>query len=86
MRRYGVERAGQNPDYTKTPAPWLNGDRWLDESQAVRVNGNGNGPTIDQAGNVIAPAPSARSNNKPTFAQAKDEAAALLGIDREQRQ
>jgi hypothetical protein len=30
-KRYAAQRAGQDPQYTAGPAPWLNADRWLDE-------------------------------------------------------
>lgn len=32
-RRYALDRAGQDPKYTKHPATWLNGDCWADETQ-----------------------------------------------------
>jgi hypothetical protein len=28
MRRYGIEREGQDPQYTKHPSTWLNGGSW----------------------------------------------------------
>lgn len=31
MRRYAIERAGQDPRYTKHPSTWLNGGCWADE-------------------------------------------------------
>lgn len=30
---YATERGGQDPNYTKHPATWLNGDCWLDERE-----------------------------------------------------
>lgn len=31
VRRYAAARSGENPDYTKHPATWLNGQCWTDE-------------------------------------------------------
>jgi hypothetical protein len=45
-KRYAVERAGQEPRYTKHPATWLNAGCWEDESPGAE--------TIDEAGNVVA--------------------------------
>jgi hypothetical protein len=45
-QRYAVERAGQEPRYTKHPATWLNGGCWQDEAPP--------GAVIDQDGNVVA--------------------------------
>jgi hypothetical protein len=36
-RRYGKERAGQPPRYTKHPTTWLQGQCWLDEPMADRA-------------------------------------------------
>src|SRR6266550_4253034 len=30
-KRYAAQRASQDPQFTKMPATWLNGDCWLDE-------------------------------------------------------
>src|ERR1700730_13673239 len=32
-KRYADQRAGQDPQFTKMPATWLNGDCWLDEPE-----------------------------------------------------
>ena len=32
-KRYAAQRAGQDPQFTKMPATWLNGDCWLDEPE-----------------------------------------------------
>jgi len=31
--RYSYARAGKDPQYTRSPANWLNGDCWLDEPE-----------------------------------------------------
>ncbi len=31
VRRYASERSGQDPNFTKHPGPWLNGEHWADE-------------------------------------------------------
>ncbi len=36
MRRYAEETRGTEPRFLKTPGPWLNADRWLDEPGANR--------------------------------------------------
>jgi hypothetical protein len=36
-RRYAVERAGQDPKYTKHPATWLNAKCWLDPPEGTTV-------------------------------------------------
>ena len=33
-QRYAAERAGEDPQYTKHPATWLNGGCWKDEPTA----------------------------------------------------
>lgn len=38
VRRYADERRGENPEYTKHAATWLNGQCWLDEQQTKRVD------------------------------------------------
>jgi hypothetical protein len=30
-RRYAAQRQGEDPQYTKTPGPWLRAERWADE-------------------------------------------------------
>ena len=45
-RRYGAERAGQDPRFTAHAATWLSGERWLDEPARA-------GPVIDQHGNAV---------------------------------
>jgi hypothetical protein len=44
--RYGIERSGEEPRYTKHPATWLNGGCWQDEAPGR--------PIIDEGGNVVA--------------------------------
>lgn len=39
MRRYAEETRGTEPRFLKTPGPWLNADRWLDEPGANRRQG-----------------------------------------------
>jgi hypothetical protein len=53
-RRYAAEREGEDPKFTKHPANWLNGGCWADEPTPSRGKGP---PTIDEHGNVVAPAP-----------------------------
>ncbi|MCP3469821.1 hypothetical protein NLM33_05690 [Bradyrhizobium sp. CCGUVB1N3] len=36
VMRYGAERAGEDPTFTKHPATWLNGECWTDEPQPKR--------------------------------------------------
>jgi hypothetical protein len=45
-KRYAIERAGQEPRYTKHPATWLNAGCWEDEAPGA--------PVIDEHGNVVA--------------------------------
>jgi hypothetical protein len=40
--RYAELRSTEDPEFTKHPATWLNGECWLDEN-AVKANGRGNG-------------------------------------------
>jgi hypothetical protein len=47
--RYAVERAGQDPKFTKHPATWLNAGCWEDEPTGARGP-----PIIDQDGHVVA--------------------------------
>jgi hypothetical protein len=63
-KRYTIERAEKNPDYTKHPATWLNKGCWTDETS---------GPTvIDEAGNIIAFA-ARRDEPEPTEAEIRRE-------------
>ncbi len=42
VRRYSAERYGKDPQFTKSPARWLDGDGWLDDpapSQSHDRNG-----------------------------------------------
>jgi hypothetical protein len=45
-KRYAIERAEEDPRYTKHPATWLNGGCWTDETAGP--------PVLDNAGNIIA--------------------------------
>lgn len=38
MRRYAAERDGEDPQFTKTPAPWLNAERWADAPKKEFTN------------------------------------------------
>jgi hypothetical protein len=46
-QRYATERNGQDPNFTKYPASWINAKCWTDEPAGGRV--------IDQAGNPATP-------------------------------
>jgi hypothetical protein len=60
-KRYAGERAGQDPQYTKHPATWLNKACWQDETSA----GEGGPPTIDGVtGEEIIPTPALRGNGQ----------------------
>jgi hypothetical protein len=45
-KRYAIEQAEKNPDYTKHPATWINKGCWDDEASGA--------PVLDNDGNVIA--------------------------------
>lgn len=46
--RYAQSRKGQDPQYTKLPATWLNARAWEDESlPAFKPGGNGHQPYLD---------------------------------------
>ncbi|MGO9701433.1 MAG: hypothetical protein ACLPX7_19460 [Xanthobacteraceae bacterium] len=62
-RRYGAERAGQEPRYTAHPATWLRAERWLDEP----ARPNGGGPVIDEAGNPVEPRPRDRGGGREAW-------------------
>lgn len=53
-KRYAVERAGQDPKFTKHPATWLTKGSWKNQPAPT-------GPVIDQQGNIIATPPPRRS-------------------------
>jgi hypothetical protein len=38
--RYAVERVGQDPNFTKYPATWLNAESWKDESSPIAQDGS----------------------------------------------
>ena len=64
-RRYGAERAGEDPRYTPHPAMWLSAERWLDEP-APRTGGP---PIIDEAGNAVAGPPRRHATgSRPSYA------------------
>jgi hypothetical protein len=49
-QRYATERNGQDPNFTKYPASWINAKCWTDEPAPAR------GPAvIDQDGNTVTP-------------------------------
>lgn len=58
MKRYAASRVGQDAAYTKTPGPWLNADRWLDEPDKK--------PSAGVGGNVLSfrPEPPKVSNEE----------------------
>jgi hypothetical protein len=45
-KRYAIERAGEDPKFTKHPATWLNAGCWEDEALGT--------PVLDEDGNVVA--------------------------------
>jgi hypothetical protein len=57
VKAYAAGRLGQDPQYTKHPATWLNKGCWEDEASA----GDGGPPTIDGKTGEIIPTP-ARGN------------------------
>jgi hypothetical protein len=61
-KRYAIERAEKNPDYTKHPATWLNKGCWTDEAAGATV--------LDNDGNVIAFA-GRRGEPEPTEAEVR---------------
>jgi hypothetical protein len=77
-QRYAVERAGQEPRYTKHPATWLNGGCWEDEAPA--------GAVIDQNGNVVGyeqPRPQPQSAGRGFATIAEELNAELAATGRE---
>lgn len=55
MRRYDLERTGQDPQFTVHPATWLNGERWNDDpAPPAHTLGNYNGtPSLVSVGREI---------------------------------
>ena len=65
--RYAVERAGQDPRYTKHPSTWLRAECWEDEPE-------GGAQVIDQDGHVVEPP--ARQSTARSILEFADELAA----------
>jgi hypothetical protein len=78
-RRYGAERAGQEPRYTKHPATWLRKQSW--------ANPNEDGPPIIDGvtGEVIPAPPQPRSNGAYHRHETAPEQAARLAAMLEAR-
>src|SRR4051812_18200139 len=51
--RYAMERAGQDPNFTKYPATWLNAESWKDESSPPIAQDGSLGMT--RAGGTVTP-------------------------------
>ena len=53
-KRYAAQRTGHDPQFTKYPATWLNGDCWLDEPETRLVDvpaapsGNAEAPSMPE--------------------------------------
>lgn len=56
MVRYAEETRGTEPRFLKTPGPWLNADRWLDEPGANRRQGAARTGARQQVGEHDGPA------------------------------
>jgi hypothetical protein len=63
-KRYAAQRAGQDPQFTKMPATWLNGDCWLDEPEIqladIPAAPSGNAEGLSMAERMAAAANRAR--------------------------
>ena len=59
-KRYAAQRAGQDPQFTKMPATWLNGDCWLDEPEIqladIPAAPSGNAEGLSMAERIAAAA------------------------------
>jgi hypothetical protein len=59
-KRYADQRAGQDPQFTKMPATWLNGDCWLDEPEIqladIPAAPSGNAEGLSMAERIAAAA------------------------------
>jgi hypothetical protein len=64
-KRYAAQRAGQDPQFTKMPATWLNGDCWLDEPEIqladIPAAPSGNAEGLSMAERIAAAAKRARA-------------------------
>jgi hypothetical protein len=65
--RYAAQRAGQDPQFTKYPATWLNGDCWLDEPDTFCIDdvasAPGNSESLSMPERMAAAAKRARASN-----------------------
>ena len=64
-KRYAAQRASQDPQFTKMPATWLNGDCWLDEPEIqladIPAAPSGNAEGLSMAERIAAAAKRARA-------------------------
>jgi hypothetical protein len=60
VKRYADERAGQDPQYTKHPATWLNKGCWQDETSPP----DGGPPVIDGVTGEVIPMPGRRVDGR----------------------
>ena len=53
IKRYAAERAGEDPQYTKHPSTWLNGQCWDDEPMERGNHANGKRTNVQAASDLV---------------------------------